>query len=153
MHIIQMWCIHPAFFFLCLFSFSPFGASLIAPRILSSPVASGLVGAFRSSRADGRALRFRFLPNAESNNLSISSPSPFPRLDGSLGGTSVEGFSDDFSGEEMGTDFAWPSGGEIEASLFDACRVLQASGSLFSNSEFIFRTKYFPYCDPAKFCS
>ena len=60
---------HLAFFFLCFLSLSPFGASLIAPRTLSNPeTSSEFVTVVGSPRAVGRAPRFCFFPNAESNS-------------------------------------------------------------------------------------
>lgn len=141
---------HLIFFFLCFPSLSTFGAALIAPRIPSNSGASEHGRTLGSPRTCGRALRFCLLPNAESNNLSISSPAFLLRLDECLGDVTVECCSESFLGVETGIGLAWEG---VGASFFDDCWTLQASGSLFNSSRFIFRTKYFPYCDPAKVCS
>lgn len=119
----------------------------------SNPAASEFVETARSSRAGGRALRFCFFPSAESNTSSISSPPFRLRLEESLDVASTLGCSEGPSGAKTETDSVWPLVEGTEIAPFDDCWALQASGSLFSNSRFIFRTKYFPYCDPARFCS
>ena len=83
----------------------------------------------------------------------MSSPPFLLRLEEDLGATSAGSWSEGSLGAETEAGPIWSLVEGTEIVAFDVCWALQASGFLFSISRSIFRTKYFPYCDPARFCS